>query len=77
LIDSENWNDEHKAEAEESVKAFKETGIWRTKRELYHYTDYEYPLESPKIKMFKGRDRNKPCPCGSGIKLKRCCLQNT
>lgn len=24
------------------------------------------------IKM-KGSDRNKPCPCGSGLKLKRCC----
>jgi hypothetical protein len=21
----------------------------------------------------KGRERNKPCPCGSGKKLKRCC----
>jgi hypothetical protein len=20
----------------------------------------------------KGRDRNKPCPCGSGVKAKRC-----
>lgn len=24
------------------------------------------------IKM-KGSERNKPCPCGSGLKLKRCC----
>lgn len=21
----------------------------------------------------KGRDRNQPCPCGSGLKFKRCC----
>jgi uncharacterized protein YchJ len=75
LIDSENWNDEHKAEAEKTVENFKETGIWNTKRTLYQYTDYEYPLESPEVKVYKGRDRNKPCLCGSGKKLKKCCMQ--
>ena len=31
-----------------------------------------YP-EPPKM---KGRDRNKPCPCGSGRKFKNCCGRN-
>ena len=25
----------------------------------------------------KGKDRNKPCPCGSGIKYKKCCGRNS
>jgi hypothetical protein len=32
----------------------------------------ERTLGKSPIKM-KGSDRNKPCPCGSGLKLKRCC----
>lgn len=24
-------------------------------------------------KLFKGTGRNEPCPCGSGVKYKRCC----
>ena len=26
-----------------------------------------------KTVKFKGRHANKPCPCGSGYKIKRCC----
>lgn len=26
-------------------------------------------------KRFEGVGRNQPCPCGSGRKLKRCCLR--
>lgn len=75
LIDSEDWDDEFKSEAEETIKSFREAGMWQSKRDLYHYTDNEYPLDSPKIKTYKGGDRNKPCPCGSGKKLKKCCFQ--
>jgi len=75
LIDSENWNDEHKAIAEETVKTFKEMGMWNAQRKLSYYTDYEFPNSSPKIKTYKGSDRNKPCPCGSGKKLKQCCIR--
>lgn len=32
----------------------------------------ERTIGRPPIRM-KGSDRNKPCPCGSGLKLKRCC----
>ena len=76
LIDADNWDDEYKAEAEETVKTFREAGMWNSKREFSHYTDYEYPSGSPQIKTYKGRDRNKPCPCGSGKKLKNCCLRS-
>ena len=27
----------------------------------------------PRSIGLKGRDRNKPCPCGSGLKGKKCC----
>ena len=39
-----------------------------------HYHDNEYPktINANAVKM-KGADRNKPCPCGSGRKFKRCC----
>ena len=46
-------------------------------------TEYDYPHpEEPSSRrpprsmpsQPKGRDRNKPCPCGSGKKLKKCCV---
>jgi len=36
--------------------------------ELMHDNDRTYRREGPKI------GRNEPCPCGSGQKYKRCCL---
>ncbi len=35
-------------------------------------TEYEYPRAHIKA-MKKGRNRNRPCHCGSGLKYKRCC----
>lgn len=35
-------------------------------------TDYRSPGETRTTP--KGADRNSPCPCGSGVKYKRCCL---
>ena len=32
-------------------------------------------LEAGFAAVMSGRDRNKPCPCGSGIKFKKCCGQ--
>lgn len=34
--------------------------------EIWHYKNF---------KQFKGAKRNKPCPCGSGIKFKKCCYK--
>ena len=47
-------------------KSYEQTETIQIAPEIYqHITDH------PMIKM-KGADRNKPCPCGSGRKLKRC-----
>jgi Protein of unknown function (DUF1186)/SEC-C motif len=32
-------------------------------------------LDLPHVNPFKGIGRNDPCPCGSGKKFKKCCLQ--
>ena len=32
-------------------------------------------LSEPYYNPFKGVGRNDPCPCGSGKKFKKCCLQ--
>jgi len=28
----------------------------------------------PVVRMYQGTNRNAPCPCGSGKKYKRCCI---
>jgi hypothetical protein len=33
------------------------------------------PPQLPAVNPFKGVGRNDPCPCGSGKKFKKCCLQ--
>jgi hypothetical protein len=35
------------------------------------------PPNVPAVNPFKGIGRNDPCPCGSGKKFKKCCLNNT
>jgi uncharacterized protein YecA (UPF0149 family) len=34
--------------------------------------EYEYPRQHQQ-EMKKGRNRNRICPCGSGLKYKKCC----
>jgi len=48
--------------------------IERIKR---HYTLFKIKLggKAFKKKLFKGYDKYAPCPCGSGKKLKFCCLK--
>lgn len=68
LIDDSVWNEEL---AERARRFQAETGLLTNLRKRQG-TVREYPsLElgaSP-----KGRDRNAPCPCGSGLKWKKCC----
>jgi hypothetical protein len=37
--------------------------------------ELDRPLSEPHRNPFKGIGRNDPCPCGSGKKFKKCCLQ--
>ena len=42
-----------------------------------HYEDHENPAfgaEKKPVGKYPGTSRNAPCPCGSGIKYKKCCL---
>jgi hypothetical protein len=45
-------------------------------RELFMENISEFPIANSGFRRsidFKGRDRNLPCICGSGIKIKKCC----
>ena len=43
--------------------------------EYSHITGYGEKIEEI-LKMMKITGRNAPCPCGSGLKFKKCCLDN-
>jgi len=60
--------------AEESKGWLEETGLFG-KRKMHTFMVDEYPDEVNRSKtpVIKGSDRNKPCPCGSGKKHKKCC----
>lgn len=42
----------------------------KVEENLYNLYNLFNPLKKISV---KGRDRNKPCPCGSGLKYKKCC----
>jgi uncharacterized protein YecA (UPF0149 family) len=48
----------------------------RKKREKHYAADQdkEWLPNVPSVNPFKGVGRNDPCPCGSGKKFKKCCL---
>lgn len=77
-FDARNWNEELQTEA---LELQKELGILQ-EAEPHFETILEYPSEynKPDFQQYaqskyvmRGRDRNKPCICGSGIKFKKCC----
>ena len=35
---------------------------------------HKTPLRTPTIPRYSGVGRNDPCPCGSGKKYKKCCI---
>ena len=57
--------DEESEESEEDSEDG--AGVW----------DGPKPPNVPAVNPFKGIGRNDPCPCGSGKKFKKCCLNNT
>jgi len=71
--DAREWTQEDEEEAEKDLKELKELGMYG-KRHMFESKIKEYPdyLDTP-VKKMKGRDRNSPCPCGSGKKFKNCC----
>jgi len=68
LIDDQAWSHELEVEARSFQEEF---GILRKVRET-RSTAHEYPRPKPTAGP-RGRERNQPCPCGSGRKWKKCC----
>ena len=68
-LDASEWSTEQQAGALALKKEYEERGLLK-KRSMIPRTFF---AEKPKM---KGRDRNKPCPCGSGRKFKHCCGQD-
>jgi hypothetical protein len=67
-IDARRWTPELDQEAR---RIQKEHGTLVKARLIPHHED-EYPRVHI-AEMAKGRNRNAPCHCGSGIKYKKCC----
>jgi hypothetical protein len=77
-LDGTVWSDEDEAEARETQRRFG----WLTEAVPQKSREYEYPVASARSELLPGRTlhrpeprsmRNHPCPCGSGVKYKRCC----
>lgn len=73
-LDASNWCDQDYKEAKKIEIDLISNGFLG-KRMMSRCTTKEYPKEKPQQIIFgmKGKERNLPCPCGSGIKFKNCC----
>ena len=67
-LDGTEWNEEM---ADEARQAQEQLGILTLTR-TFHTSEPEYPRKRD-AEYRKGRNRNQPCPCGSGKKYKKCC----
>lgn len=76
-LDCHDWTAEQEADArslQRDLGLFQEYTLTRT-------TEHEFPIRRKTgweshishVPRMKGRNRNEPCPCGSGRKYKRCC----
>ncbi len=55
-----------------AVETAKMAGLFRSHSERKS-TVFEYPSKLDPSAWAKGRKRNSPCFCGSGLKIKHCC----
>ena|SRR5215471_4182668 len=70
FLDARDWTEEQLADAHRFQQ---ETGFL-TNITKHKGKEREYPVEPDRsAATMKGRKRNKPCFCGSGKKLKKCC----
>ncbi|MFV0240914.1 MAG: YecA family protein [Lacrimispora sphenoides] len=68
-LDASEWSTEQQTHALSIKQEYEEKGLLGKRRTI----PKTYFMEKRRM---KGRDRNKPCPCGSGKKFKSCCGQN-
>ena len=45
------------------------------RRKNMQHIPYEYPVATTVVRKKKKIGRNEPCPCGSGKKFKKCCIE--
>lgn len=71
LLNCEDWSEEEKKEYEELNKGFEFLESPNLNKGVIHTNDF--PVDDRIIKPAK-IGRNELCPCGSGKKYKKCCL---
>lgn len=75
LMDCSDWPDdrrEHYEKANKGLEFFNTNSLSIQKRKVG-----EFPPVETKRKQYKKKiGRNDPCPCGSGKKYKKCCLNS-
>ncbi len=80
-LDARHWTDEDQAQAlslQEEFDILREYERFDTRVQEYPEIETQ-PRDSlhHTTRNMKGRDRNRPCPCGSGKKFKKCCGSTT
>lgn len=80
-LDARTWSAEDQAKAlrlQQDLDLFKDdlSGYAIRVEEYPNPPDYIAGAARPGIPVMKGRNRNLPCPCGSGKKFKKCCGSN-
>lgn len=69
-LDAHDWNEEDQEKALKLKDEYTQLGLMGRRD---HVVCSFRRTDSPSIRKMKGKDRNKPCPCGSGKKCKKCC----
>jgi hypothetical protein len=78
FLDTNVWTDDDNEQARKIHDQYVSSGLL-AKRQSFMITQNNFPTENHGVLHFdqdinlKGRDRNKPCICGSGKKIKKCC----
>lgn len=67
-LDTRGWTDE---EQEDARQLQKDTNFL-TNVKMQYAKDYDFPVDLPRTRSLEKNPRNKPCPCGSGKKYKKC-----
>ena len=73
LMDCANWSDdlrEHYEKANEGLNFFQSDSLTMQKKTVKNFPSVANFKETPQAKI----GRNAPCPCGSGKKYKKCCI---
>lgn len=78
IMDCSDWDEKDYASAKEVYDEFISKGLM-SKQKMFAENVRDFPqIDGGKIQFrewihMKGSDRNKPCPCGSNLKYKKCC----